>query len=1018
MTGKRLIGQRTFTTAGLVLMTIAFLVVIVNVSWPGGPDSLPGQVLWSALKAGMALVLLAAWALLNIPPPPMPYGQFVLGVAELGEVQRAADGTETVVPPPRTLWDDFRASLPPNVPLPVRLPALHLPATAGGWGQWVRQVLRREEEAAPSRPPVVRVPSVAARAARVAGDLPDLADESDWVPAALPPTPMPTDGRGAMAWLLARFNARWSSDPLGGLIADDIAFAPNGETARALAAGIHADVALWGVIRPAPNPALWITVELISDLERRAQPGEMELRLAGLRRFNLGPLAPNRPELLFALITGLAHYAARDFHEALNEWSTALIAARVDRDMQPPLDAAAEAVVHFYRGNAYFLDVAALPPDKRNSALLIAEAAYLEALQANPNLAEAHHNLGLVYQAQGRLDRATPALAAALRLDPGLARARYNQGVLLLNLGQIERATALFEAFVKTRPDDAEIQRALGRVYRVAGRLDEAEAAFKAAIRLAPGYAQAHADLAALYYERARPAQMALAPLEEQLERLVAAGRETRGIEARAAPLQQERQEWLELARNELTRAVVERPNNAYDHYNMAVVLHDSGQVSAAAEEVQVAERLRPPYAEYGVRWAANGRLDHTTHQFIEATALRPASAETFISVGLDLQREGRIAEATDQFIRVLYLDPANPDANYRLGMVYMAQGEADAAALHLQNAIAAPHDPPWPPPDAVDALATIYRQRQDYARGQTLLQAQLARNPRDARAHYNLGTIYRRQGHLDEAIAAFRAAIQYDPGLVDAHYNLGVAYTASGRLDEARDEFQRIAKLNPDDPDTHVLVGVALKDARQYDAARAEFEHAIRLNPDHVEAHYNLGLVYQALGRHDAAMFEYKDVLRLDPNNTRVLTRLGMVYADAGRLDDAIAIFSRLVQEDPNNAEAHYNLGIAYRARDDVAGVLREFREVVRLRPQDAEAFNTLGEAYRTADQLEAAEAAFRWALDLRPDLAEAHYNLGRVLMASNRTQEGVDQLRIYEDLKDRERLAAMRRERLAVSE
>jgi predicted Zn-dependent protease len=66
----------------------------------------------------------------------------------------------------------------------------------------------------------------------------------------------------------------------------------------------------------------------------------------------------------------------------------------------------------------------------------------------------------------------------------------------------------------------------------------------------------------------------------------------------------------------------------------------------------------------------------------------------------------------------------------------------------------------------------------------------------------------------------------------------------------------------------------------------------------------------------------------------------------------------------------------------------------------------------------LEAAEAAFRRAMDLRPELAEAHYNLGRVLMASNRTQEGVDQLRIYEDLKDRERLAAMRRERLAVSE
>lgn len=999
-------------------MTIAFLVVIVNVSWTGGPDNEVGQLLWSTIKAGMAVVLLAAWALLNIPPPPMPHGHFILAMAELGEARRAANGVLTVQPPPRTLWDDFRASLPPSVPLPTRLPELRLPTTLGGLRQLGRQVLGRSDEANSAQEPPVRVASVAARAARAAGDLPDLEDESDWVPPATPPAPMPTDGRGAMAWLLEHLNLRWGSDPLGGLMADDIAFAPDGATARALAAGISAHVAMWGVIRAAPDPALWITVELISDLERQAQSGEVELRLTGLRQFNLGPLAPNRPELLFAMVTGLAHYAARDFRGALNEWSTALIAARVDRDMHPPLDAASEAVVHFYRGNAYFLDVASLPPDKRKEMLLIAEVAYLDALQADPALAEAHHNLGLVYQAQGRLDRAAPALAAALALNKDLDRARYNQGVLLLNLGQIARATELFEKFVNARPDDAEIHRALGRVYRVAGQLDEAEQAFKAAIRLAPSYAQAHADLAALYYERARPSQMALAPLEAELERLVAAGRDTRAIEARAAPLQHEHQAWLELARSELTRAVVERPNNAYDHYNMAVVLHDSGQVSAAAEEVQVAERLRPPYAEYGVRWAANGRLDHTTHQFIEATALRPASAETFINVGLDLQREGRIAEATDQFIRVLYLDPANADANYRLGMVYVEQGEIDAAAQHLQNAISAPHDPPWPPADAVDALATIYRNRQDYDRALALLQTQLARDSHDARAHYNLGTIHRRQGRLDEAIASFRRAIQYDPSLVDAHYNLGVAYTASGRLDEARDEFQRIAKLNPEDPDTHVLVGVALKDARQFDAARAEFENAIRLNPDHIEAHYNLGLVYQALGRHDAAMFEYKDVLRLDPNNTRVLTRLGIVYADTGRMEDAIAIFSRLVKEDANNAEAHYNLGIAYRARNDVAGVLREFSEVVRLRPDDAEAFNTLGKAYRTADQLDAAEQAFRRGIALRPDLAEAHYNLGRVLMAINRTQEGVDQLRIYEDLKDRERLAAMRRERLVVSD
>src|SRR3954452_1691509 len=122
--GNRRLDPRMITRFGLGLMGVAFLVVIVNVIWPQFSSG-PLGGLWIALRVGVALVLIIAWALLNIPPPQLPRGDFILALAELGEWQPVPDGTTQIVPARRTLWDDVRATMPANVPLPETLPDLN-----------------------------------------------------------------------------------------------------------------------------------------------------------------------------------------------------------------------------------------------------------------------------------------------------------------------------------------------------------------------------------------------------------------------------------------------------------------------------------------------------------------------------------------------------------------------------------------------------------------------------------------------------------------------------------------------------------------------------------------------------------------------------------------------------------------------------------------------------------------------------------------------------------------------------
>jgi Flp pilus assembly protein TadD len=50
----------------------------------------------------------------------------------------------------------------------------------------------------------------------------------------------------------------------------------------------------------------------------------------------------------------------------------------------------------------------------------------ITALKLNPDIAEAHHNLGYIYLNQNRLDEAVTEFVTALKINPNYAEARHN----------------------------------------------------------------------------------------------------------------------------------------------------------------------------------------------------------------------------------------------------------------------------------------------------------------------------------------------------------------------------------------------------------------------------------------------------------------------------------------------------------------------------------------------------------------------------------------------------------------
>ncbi|MFT3783383.1 MAG: tetratricopeptide repeat protein [Nibricoccus sp.] len=263
-----------------------------------------------------------------------------------------------------------------------------------------------------------------------------------------------------------------------------------------------------------------------------------------------------------------------------------------------------------------------------------------------------------------------------------------------------------------------------------------------------------------------------------------------------------------------------------------------------------------------------------------------------------------------------------------------------------------------------------------------------LARNPKSALAHYNLGTLLAKQpGNAEKAIAEYRAAIESDPSYAEAYNNLGMLLVEqpNGRT-EAAAAFTNALALMPDLVEANFNLALLLlaDDTKKTEALRL-MEKAVQLRPKLTEGHYQLGRIYEQSGRTADAKAAYQRAIELRPDHVAAHYNLGLLLAEnPTELPEAEAQLATSVRLDPSFAEAHYSLG-AVRARLGKQNeAIDSYRTALRLAPDFAEAHNNLGRLLaHKPDSLAEALEHFEAALRLNPSSIEARRNRDTALRA-----------------------------------
>lgn len=314
-----------------------------------------------------------------------------------------------------------------------------------------------------------------------------------------------------------------------------------------------------------------------------------------------------------------------------------------------------------------------------------AEAIYRQILQVEPRHPDALHFLGLIAQQVGRYEIASELIGKAVTVRPS-SQMHYNLGIAFQAQGKLDQAIKSYRQALALKPDFAEGHDNLGIALQAQGQLDEAITSYRKALSLKPGLAGAHYNLGNALQELGRLDQ-AIASYRQALllkpDFAVAHGNMGNALRSQGK---------LDEAIACYRQALALKTDSAEVHCNLGNALRDQGRLDDAFACYQHALALTPDSAEVhcnlGNALRDRGLRDGAVASYRNALSLKPDMPEVHCNLGQLLGEQGEVDEAFVSYRQALALKPVFAEAHAGLASIHMDMGQFEAAQAALDKAL------------------------------------------------------------------------------------------------------------------------------------------------------------------------------------------------------------------------------------------------------------------------------------------------------------------------------------------
>ena len=348
-----------------------------------------------------------------------------------------------------------------------------------------------------------------------------------------------------------------------------------------------------------------------------------------------------------------------------------------------------------------------------------------------------------------------------------------------------------------------------GRQSLASGRLDQAEAAFAELVKLEPNLAEIYANLGAVYFQEGK----------------------------------------LDEAIDTLRQAMRLKPSLVRVKTLLAICLAESGHSAAAL-----------PGLEAGFRSSAEPQVKR--------------------QCGLELLRTytalHRDADAVETSLALNRAYPDDPEILYQTGRIY-----GNFTYLTMEKLRDKAPDSVW----MLEAKAEAQESEKQYDLALNSFESVLRLEPKRPGVHYRMGRVYLarfEQLHdskdRDQAAEQFRAEVAIDPGNGNAAYELAQIQRDLGNVEQARQQFESLIERRPEFEQARVGLAGVLVETQKPDEAAIQLRRAIELDPDDEVAWYRLAHALRMTGDQQGQKDALAEFQRLHALESSHLARAGVL--------------------------------------------------------------------------------------------------------------------------------------------
>ncbi len=289
-------------------------------------------------------------------------------------------------------------------------------------------------------------------------------------------------------------------------------------------------------------------------------------------------------------------------------------------------------------------------------------------------------------------------------------------------------------------------------------------------------------------------------------------------------------------ATDECHLALEQNPNSAAAHFNLGVILDNTGRPDEAYTEyqksIQFDDKFPQVYDQLGKQLEEKSSYDEAETQFRKSIQLDPDFADTHFDLARLYEKKKQQDDAVKEYLAAINCDPKSYGAHLNVGLIYQMRGQFDNAIQHYRAAIKMKPQEPAPRIN----LGFLFLSQNRYREAISVYSEELTLLPDNTIILSYLGSAFDGLGQSDKAIQYCEKALKPDQHNAVAQLCLGIAYGQKKNLAVAIPYLQEAAQLSPDTGGTWMYLCTYLGRARRYDEAQEPCSKALKAYPDNAE--------------------------------------------------------------------------------------------------------------------------------------------------------------------------------------